>query len=50
MKYKCKTCKKTCNDIPKHMIKEHNFSKTIVEDQLKSNPRCYDNSFENLKD
>ncbi|MGI9566711.1 MAG: hypothetical protein ACR2LL_06830 [Nitrosopumilus sp.] len=48
MKYKCRTCKKSCDDIPTHMIKQHNFSKKIVEEQLKANPKCYNNSFEEL--
>ncbi|MCV0409844.1 hypothetical protein [Nitrosopumilus sp.] len=46
MKYLCRTCKKKCDDIPKHMMSVHNFSKTIVESQLKANPNCYKNSFE----
>ena len=48
MKYMCRTCKKKCDDIPKHMITVHKFSKTIVEAQLKANPNCYKNSFEEL--
>ena len=48
MKYMCRTCKTQCDDIPKHMITVHKFSKTLVESQLKSNPNCYKNSFENL--
>ena len=48
MKYKCRTCKKKCDDIPKHMIEQHNFSKKLVEEQLKANPNCYNNSFEEL--
>ena len=46
MKYMCRTCKKKCDDIPEHMMKEHNFSKAIVESQLKANPNSYKNSFE----
>jgi len=48
MKYLCKTCKKKCDDIPEHMIKEHKFSKSIVESQLKANPNTFKNSFEKL--
>ncbi len=49
MKYMCRTCKTKCDDIPKHMITVHKFSKTIVESQLKDNPNCFKNSFEKLK-
>ena len=48
MKYMCRTCKKKCDDIPKHMMTVHKFSKKIVEDQLKANPNCYKNSFTEL--
>ena len=49
MKYLCKTCKTKCNDIQKHMITVHKFSKSLVESQLKSNPNCYKNAFEKLE-
>ncbi len=49
MKYMCKTCKKKCDDILKHLMTEHNFSKTIVESQLEGNPNSYKNDFEKLK-
>ncbi len=49
MKYMCRTCKKKCDDIPEHLMKEHNFSKAIVESQLKSNPNSYKNSFVELE-
>jgi len=49
MKYMCRTCKRKCDDIPKHLMKVHNFSKAIVESQLQSNPKSYENSFEKLE-
>lgn len=49
MKYLCRTCKTECDDIPEHMIKVHNFSKSIVDSQLKSNSNCYKNSFVELE-
>ncbi|MEK0321051.1 MAG: hypothetical protein QQN61_08180 [Nitrosopumilus sp.] len=49
MKYMCRTCKKECDDILEHLIKEHNFSKKLVEDQLKTNPDSYQSAFEKLK-
>jgi len=48
MTYMCRTCKTECDDIPEHMITVHKFSKAIVESQLKANPNCFKNSFENL--
>jgi len=48
MKYMCRTCKKECDDIIEHLMKVHNFSKSIVEMQLKTNPNSYKNSFEKL--
>ncbi len=50
MKYMCKTCKKKCKDIPEHMMKVHNFSKNIVDSQLKANANCYKNAFEVLEE
>jgi len=36
MKYMCKTCKKTCDDIIQHIRKVHGFSEShIKEDQNK---------------
>jgi len=49
MKYMCRTCKTKCDDIPEHMMKVHNFSKSIVDSQLKANANCYKNSFEVLE-
>jgi len=45
----CKTCKKECDNILKHLMTVHNFSKAIVESQLETNPNSYKNSFEKLK-
>jgi len=49
MKYMCKTCNKKCDDITKHLMTVHKFSKVIIESQLKSNPNSYVNAFEKLK-
>jgi len=49
MKYMCRTCKTECDDIPKHLMIVHKFSKKIVESQLKANPNSYENSFEKLE-
>jgi len=49
MKYMCRTCKKECDDILKHLMTVHKFSKTTVESQLKTNPHSYENSFVKLK-
>ena len=49
MKYLCKTCKKECDDITKHLMTVHNFSKEIIELQLKVNPNSYQSAFEKLK-
>ena len=48
MKYLCKTCNKKCDDILKHLMTVHKFSKTLVESQLKAKPNCYESSFEKL--
>jgi len=45
----CKTCKKKCDDILKHLITVHKFSKTLVESQLKTNPNSYQSAFTNLQ-
>jgi len=49
MKYLCKSCKKECNDILKHLMTVHKFSKTLIESQLQTNPNSYKNAFEKLK-
>jgi len=49
MKYMCKTCNKKCDDITKHLMTVHKFSKGLIESQLKANPNSYVNAFENLK-
>ena len=49
MKYMCKTCKKECDDIQKHLMTVHKFSKAIIESSLKSNPNSYQSAFEKLK-
>ena len=49
MKYLCKTCKKKCDDITKHLMTVHKFSKGLIESQLKANPNSYQSAFENLK-
>jgi len=45
----CKTCKKECDNILKHLITVHKFSKATVEFQLETNPNSYKNAFEKLK-
>jgi hypothetical protein len=49
MKYMCRTCKKECDDIIKHLITVHKFSKATVESQLKTNPNSYQSAFKKLK-
>ncbi|HUT07019.1 MAG TPA: hypothetical protein VMW74_10095 [Nitrosopumilaceae archaeon] len=49
MKYLCRTCKTKCDDIPKHMIKVHKFSKTLVESQIKAKSDSYTTSFVKLE-
>ena len=49
MMYMCRTCKKKCDDIIKHLITVHKFSKTTVESQLQTNPNSYGNAFEKLE-
>ncbi len=49
MKYLCRTCKKECDDILKHLMTVHKFSKTLVESQLKTNPDSYKTAFVELK-
>ena len=49
MKYLCKSCKKECDDILKHLMTVHKFSKKTVESQLQTNPDSYKNAFVKLK-
>ncbi len=49
MKYLCKTCQKTCDDIIEHIKKVHNFSESYIKDQLKTNSNSYKNAFEKIK-
>ncbi len=49
MKYLCKSCKKECNDILKHLMTVHKFSKKTVESQLQTNPNSYEHYFVELK-
>ncbi len=49
MKYMCRTCKKECDDILKHLMTVHKFSKATIESQLQTNPDSYKNSFVKLK-
>ena len=49
MKYMCRTCKKECDDITKHLMTVHKFSKVIIESSLKSNPNSFQSAFEKLK-
>jgi len=45
----CRTCKKECDDIQKHLMTVHKFSKETIESQLQTNPDSYKNSFVKLK-
>jgi len=45
----CKTCEKKCDDILKHLMTVHKFSKATVESQLETNPNCYKSAFVELK-
>jgi len=49
MKYMCKTCKKECDDITKHLMTVHKFSKAVIESQLATNPNSYQSAFEKLE-
>ena len=49
MKYLCKSCRKPCEDIIKHIRKVHNFSESYINDQLKTNSNSYKNAFEEIK-
>jgi len=46
----CRTCKKKCDDILKHLMTVHKFSKTTIESQLKTNPNSYKNAFVKLEE
>ena len=48
MKYMCKSCRKPCEDIVKHIRKVHNFSESYINDQLKTNSNSYKNAFEEI--
>ena len=45
----CITCKKKCDDILKHLMTVHKFSKKTIESQLQTNPDSYKNAFVELK-
>ena len=45
----CRTCEKECDDILKHLMTVHKFSKATVESQLATNPNSYKNAFVKLK-
>ncbi len=45
----CKTCKKKCDDITKHLMTVHKFSKAVIESQLATNPNSYRNAFKKLR-
>ena len=49
MKYMCKTCKTTCNDIIEHIKKVHGFSESNIESTLKIKPDYYKHCFEKIK-
>ena len=48
MKYKCRSCLKTCDDMIEHIRKEHGFSESYIRDSLKTNTNSYKNSFEKI--
>jgi len=45
----CRTCKKECDDILKHLMTVHKFSKKTIESQLQTNPDSYKTAFVELK-
>ena len=49
MKYRCRTCKTTCDDIMEHIKKVHGFSESNIKDTLKTKPSYYENCFEKIK-
>ncbi len=48
MKYLCRTCKVSCDDIIIHLIKVHKFSKKTIKSQLETNPYSFKSSFEEI--
>jgi len=49
MKYMCRTCKKECDDILKHLMTVHKFSKVTIESELQKNPDSFKHAFEKLE-
>ena len=49
MKYMCRSCKTTCNDMVQHIRKVHKFSKSQIEKDLKLKPEGYKSCFEEIK-
>jgi len=49
MKYMCKTCQKTCNDITQQIRKVHGFAEYKIKEDLKNKPDAYKNAFEIIK-
>ena len=49
MKYMCRSCKTTCNDMVQHISKVHKFSKAQIEKDLKQKPNGYKSIFEEIK-
>ena len=49
MKYMCRSCKEKCDDILKHVMTVHKFSKATVKSQLETNPNSFKNAFEKLE-
>ena len=48
MKYRCRTCKTTCDDIMEHIKNVHHFSESNIEATLKTKPSYYENCFEKI--
>ena len=49
MKYRCRTCKTTCDDIIEHIKKVHRFSESYIENSLKTKSDSYLHNFEKIK-
>ena len=49
MKYLCKSCNESCDDVIEHVKKVHGFSESYIKDQLKTNSNSYLNAFEKIK-
>ena len=49
MKYLCKSCKTSCEDIIEHIRKIHKFSKASIKSSLEHNPNSFKNAFEEIK-